>query len=76
MIQSAGAESGSRLLVRLPQGDKQPLLIVSLVRYCQMLADGVYAIGAEFAIEAEASAAQHVSMPADQVRADAAASAR
>jgi hypothetical protein len=40
--------SGQRLLVHLPRNGRPPLRVLADVRSCQLIADGVYKVGAQF----------------------------
>jgi hypothetical protein len=55
LYQSTPAPAGGRLLVRLPSSDGSTVVMVCSVAYCNILADGIYGIGAEFVGEADAT---------------------
>jgi hypothetical protein len=66
LMQSVELEHGSRLLVRLPRGEKPPLMMVAAVSRCTMLADGLFDIGAKFVVEVDANAAQQILQAAER----------
>jgi hypothetical protein len=68
LMQSVELEHGSRLLVRLPRGEKPPLMVVAAVARCKTLADGLFGIGAEFVVEADVNGAQHMVQAAERER--------
>jgi len=68
LMQSVELEHGSRLLVRLPRGEKPPLMMVAVVAHCKMLADGLFGIGAKFVVEADVNAAQQMVQAAERER--------
>ncbi|MCY2952244.1 MAG: PilZ domain-containing protein [Planctomycetota bacterium] len=68
LMQSVELEHGSRLLVRLPRGEKPPLMMVAVVARCKTLADGLFGIGAKFVVEADVNAAQQMVQAAERER--------
>lgn len=68
LVQSVELERGSRLLVRLPRGEKPPLMMVAVVAHCKMLAEGLFGIGAKFVVEADLNAAQQMVQAAERER--------
>ncbi|MFI5379381.1 MAG: PilZ domain-containing protein [Tepidisphaerales bacterium] len=52
LMQSAAADKGSRLVVRLLRQNKPPLALLCTVSRCASPADGLYSVGAQFVQEA------------------------
>jgi len=48
LLQDLGLNAKQQFVVRLPRGNKLPLLVLCTVMRCIALADGIFAIGAEF----------------------------